>query len=86
MHIYYISQCIILRKSTKYFNTLSNFGSRGDHIQLIRLATFINEEVGQRQLPKNIDEKTLGKPSVVMKLDIEGSEVEVIEDLIMQGI
>ena len=67
-------------------NTLSNFGSRGDHIQLIRLATFINEEVGQRQLPKNIDEKTLGKPSVVMKLDIEGSEVEVIEDLIMQGI
>ena len=67
-------------------NTLSNFGSRGDNIQLIRLATFINEEVGQRQLPKNIDEKTLGKPSVVMKLDIEGSEVEVIEDLIMQGI
>jgi len=57
----------------------------GDNIQLIRLATFINEEVGQRQLPKNIDEKTLGKPSVVMKLDIEGSEVEVIEDLIMQG-
>ena len=67
-------------------NTVSNFGSRGDNIQLIRLATFINEEVGQRQLPKNIDEKTLGKPSVVMKLDIEGSEVEVIEDLIMQGI
>ena len=67
-------------------NTVSNFGFRGDNIQLIRLATFINEEVGQRQLPKNIDEKTLGKPSVVMKLDIEGSEVEVIEDLIMQGI
>ena len=58
----------------------------GDDIQLIRLASFINEEVGQRQLPKNIDEKILGKPSVVMKLDIEGSEVEVIEDLIMQGI
>ena len=53
---------------------------------MIRLATFINEVVGQRKLPKNIDEKILGKPSVVVKLDIEGSEVEVIEDLIMQGI
>ena len=28
---------------------------------------------------------SLGKPSVIMKLDIEGSEVEVVEDLIMQG-
>ena len=51
---------------------------------MIRLATFINNEVGQRELPK-IDEKILGKPSVVMKIDIEGSEVEVIEDLVMQG-
>ena len=51
---------------------------------MIRLATFINNEVGQRELP-NIDEKVLGKPSVVMKIDIEGSEVEVIEDLVMQG-
>ena len=51
---------------------------------MIRLATFINNEVGQRELPK-VNEKVLGKPSVVMKIDIEGSEVEVIEDLVVQG-
>ena len=52
---------------------------------MIRLANFINKVVGQRKLPENIDEKILGKPSVVVKLDIEGTEVEVIQDLIMQG-
>ena len=57
----------------------------GIPIELIRLATYINNEVAQRKLPKNVDEKVLGKPSVVMKMDIEGSEVEVIEDLVMQG-
>jgi len=54
-------------------------------ILLIRLADFINNVVGRRKLPGNVDEKILGKPSVIMKLDIEGSEVEVVEDLIMQG-
>ena len=64
----------------------NQIGSRGGiHIQLIRLANFINKVVGQRKLPENIDEKILGKPSVVVKLDIEGTEVEVIQDLIMQG-
>jgi len=57
----------------------------GIPIELIRLATYINNDVAQRKLPKNVDEKVLGKPSVVMKMDIEGSEVEVIEDLVMQG-
>ena len=59
--------------------------NKGTPIQLMHLSAFINEEVSQRQLPKNLNEKVLGKPSVVMKIDIEGSEVEIIEDLIMQG-
>ena len=52
---------------------------------LLRLANFINKVVGMRNLPIGVDSHQLGKPSVVMKLDIEGSEVEVLEDLIMQG-
>merc|ERR1719242_2219061 len=68
----------------KYTDKKKDKNDKGIPIQLIRLATFINNEVGQRELPK-IDEKILGKPSVVMKIDIEGSEVEVIEDLVMQG-
>ena len=69
---------------SKVYGHEKDENERGVPIQLIRLATFINNEVSQRELPK-IDEKVLGKPSVVMKIDIEGSEVEVIEDLVMQG-
>ena len=53
-------------------------------IMLLRLSKFINQIVGTRTLPSSY-QKQLGKPSVIMKLDIEGSEVEVVEDLIMQG-
>ena len=85
----------------------SNSKKQND-ILLIRLADFINNVVGRRKLPENVNEKLLGtfvcfheifflyfhkffsvillgKPAVIMKLDIEGSEVEVVEDLIMQG-
>ena len=41
-------------------------------IKLTRLSKFINEIVGTRDLPMAADENKLGKPSVVMKLDIEG--------------
>ena len=41
-------------------------------IKLTRLSKFINEIVGTRNLPMNADENKLGKPSVIMKLDIEG--------------
>ena len=42
-------------------------------IRLIRLSRFINEVVGKRKLPSGADKKLLGKPSVIMKLDIEGT-------------
>ena len=41
-------------------------------IRLIRLSRFINEVVGKRKLPPEVDKNFLGKPSVIMKLDIEG--------------
>lgn len=45
----------------------------------MRIAKFINEIVGQRRL--NGD-----KPSaVVMKLDVEGMEIEILTDLIHSG-
>ena len=57
----------------------------GVPVQLIRLAKLIKDEVGNRKLPNDVDVNIHGEPTVVMKIDIEGSEVEVIEDLIMQG-
>ena len=37
-------------------------------------------------MPDDLDDKVLEKkPSVVMKLDIEGSELEVLTDLLVTG-
>lgn len=54
------------------------------NVTLIRLATFIIDVVATRTIPaaKNPNELS---PAVVMKLDIEGSEVEVIPDLVITG-
>ena len=49
------------------------------NIRIIRIAEFINEIVGQRRIDVN-------KPSaVVMKLDVEGLEIEILADLIHSG-
>ena len=50
-------------------------------IRLIRLSRFINEVVGKRKLPSGADKKLLGKPSVIMKLDIEGKILKNSEKL-----
>jgi len=52
-------------------------------VQQIRIADFINNIVAQRRLPA-VDH-SLGPPSVVMKLDVEGRETEVVLDLVMSG-
>ena len=49
-------------------------------IRLIRLSRFINEVVGKRILPFEADKNFLGKPSVIMKLDIEGEFVNCVPD------
>ena len=49
-------------------------------VRSIRIAEFINSVVGQRKIPEN-----RGKGAVVMKLDVEGKELEVIPDLVMSG-
>ena len=49
------------------------------NIKIIRIAEFINEIVGKRRLNQE-------KPSaVVMKLDVEGLEIEILADLIHSG-
>lgn len=53
-----------------------------ENVHVIRLATFILEIVNTRKLPESA-KTTL--PQVVMKLDIEGKEVEVLPDLLISG-
>jgi len=50
----------------------------------IRLADFILQKVATRQLPYRLGELDR-KPSVLMKMDIEGSELEVLTDLVATG-
>ena len=52
-------------------------------VRLIRLSQFLQENVARRKLPAT--EFGQGPPRVLMKMDIEGSEVEVLLDLIFNG-
>lgn len=55
-------------------------------VTLVRLSNFIIANVGNRTLPAVEEESMVGKkPVVMMKIDIEGSEVDVVPDLIFSG-
>ena len=57
--------------------------SKFTDITLIRLSNFLNNVVGKRIVPALSSQSS--PPRVVMKMDIEGSEVDVIPDLIFNG-
>ena len=52
-------------------------------ISVIRLSDFLMNVVGKRKIPEPFFNNSA--PNVVMKMDIEGSEVDVIPDLIYSG-
>ena len=52
-------------------------------VTLIRLSDFLKNIVGTRKLP--VPPSNSNPPKVIMKMDIEGSEVDVIPDLIFTG-
>jgi len=52
-------------------------------VETIRIADFINNVVATRRLPQT--EGVELPPAVVMKLDVEGKEMEVIPDLVLSG-
>ena len=55
--------------------------TKANDVNLIRLSKFINETVATRFIP-TLDSKIFGEPKVLMKMDIEGSERQVIPDMI----
>ena len=57
--------------------------SKSNNVTLIRLSEFLKNVVGERVLP--VPSSISNPPRVVMKMDIEGSEVDVIPDLIFSG-
>ena len=55
---------------------------QSESVNLVHLSKFIKDIISTRKLPQ-LDPEVYGPPQVLMKLDIEGSEVEVIPDLIL---
>lgn len=53
-------------------------------ISLMRLSNFLENVVAKRRLPEKT-ETDKGGPMVVMKMDIETSELEVLPDIIFSG-
>ena len=60
-----------------------NKGLNFKNISVIRLSDFLINIVGRRKIPEPFFNNS--PPRVVMKMDIEGSEVDVIPDLIYSG-
>jgi len=54
-------------------------------VPIIRLATWIREEIGGREIPTTRYSEEYSDPKVVMKLDIEGLEFKVFPDLLTTG-
>lgn len=46
------------------------------------MADYINNKVISRKLPRSLTSIMERKPNVVIKMDIEGSELEVLTDLL----
>uniref|UniRef100_A0A7S0ZIH9 Methyltransferase FkbM domain-containing protein n=1 Tax=Timspurckia oligopyrenoides TaxID=708627 RepID=A0A7S0ZIH9_9RHOD len=59
-------------------------------VPLVRLSQWIKHHISERKLPQSVhgeyDESTLKEGRVVMKMDIEGSEVYVLPDLMFSGV
>ena len=64
-------------------HTNDNKGLNYKNISVIRLSDFLINIVGKRKIPEPFFYNS--PPRVVMKMDIEGSEVDVIPDLIYSG-
>eukprot|EP00093_Oithona_nana_P007532 07532.XXX_213420_215456_1 [CDS] Oithona nana genome sequencing. len=73
----------IIDPSSKQYGHIKDGAHNGHKVRLIRLSSYINDKVATRKIP-NLDVGTFGEPKVLMKMDIEGSEVEVLPDLIHQ--
>ena len=61
----------------------SNTAPEFKEVTLIRLSEFLSDVVGTRKIPTPINSSI--PPQVVMKMDIEGSEVDVIPDMLFTG-
>ena len=54
-----------------------------NNITELRLSNYLKNVVGKRKLPVSIDKAN--PPKIVMKMDIEGSEIDVMPDIIFTG-
>jgi len=54
-------------------------------ITLLRLSDFLRNVVGKRQMPFDSNRDQVGPPKVLMKMDIEGSEIDVLPDVLFNG-
>ena len=64
-------------------NRKSESSKKPSQIKLLRLSGFLKNVVGTRKIPSVGVMKR--PPKIVMKMDIEGSEVDVMPDLIFTG-
>lgn len=57
---------------------------KSSNVTLLRLSEFLLNIVGKRKIPTEFHDPKF-PPKVLMKMDIEGSEIDVLPDLIFTG-
>lgn len=72
------------------FNSIRTKNARGmegkaEVVPIIRLATFLLEEIRGRSLPKIVYGASTIGPKVVLKMDVEGMEYVILPDLVTSG-
>ena len=74
----------IIDPSDEKYGRFKDDQLQGQKINVIRLSKFINEKVATRKIP-GLNPAEYGQPTVFIKMDIEGSELEVLHDMVLEG-
>eukprot|EP00579_Thalassiosira_antarctica_P004340 CAMPEP_0201895106 /NCGR_PEP_ID=MMETSP0902-20130614/42042_1 /ASSEMBLY_ACC=CAM_ASM_000551 /TAXON_ID=420261 /ORGANISM="Thalassiosira antarctica, Strain CCMP982" /LENGTH=328 /DNA_ID=CAMNT_0048427343 /DNA_START=1 /DNA_END=987 /DNA_ORIENTATION=- len=72
------------------FNSLRTWNARGmegeaEVVPIIRLATFLLDQIRDRSLPEIVYGASTIGPKVVLKMDVEGMEYVILPDLVTSG-
>ncbi len=80
--IFFEQKTVVPLTHSHSFIFVTQVKSKGD-VRLVRLSSYILDVVAKRDLGREIDPER--PPVVLMKMDIEGSELEVVPDLLVTG-
>jgi Methyltransferase FkbM domain len=69
-----------------YTEMMTTMQTSSENVKVLRIATWINDNVIERKLPRRPFGNYSSGPKIVMKIDVEGSEYLILPDLFSEGV